>query len=203
MQTADMNISLSAIALMWAIVDFLSQDSPQKGDVSYVYPFFLSILLPFSRYVSPLTCVHRENAAGEKAKLWLAVFREMKTLCLDPRSETRNCALVTLFKAVATHGPSLTSEIWSALLSQVLSPLLGEARVASEKANTEETVAELGREGGKSVKMCVLMIIYVTFTYSSVTLLEVNIMLNGCAQLGCYTTAATRNRSSGTNRKSI
>ena len=98
-------------------------------------------------------CVCRESSFAEKAKLWLSVFTEMKTLCLDPRAETRNCALVTLFKAVATHGPSLTGEIWSALFSQVLSPLLGEARAASEKANTEETVAELGKEGGRTVKM--------------------------------------------------
>ena len=38
LQTADMNISLSAIALLWTIVDFLSQDAPVKeGDPAHAY----------------------------------------------------------------------------------------------------------------------------------------------------------------------
>ena len=37
LQTADMNISLSAIALMWTIVDFLSQDSPKGEGDAHAY----------------------------------------------------------------------------------------------------------------------------------------------------------------------
>lgn len=178
LQTADMNISLSAIALLWTIVDFLSQDAPVKaGDPAHAYVRVATTQTGTATQTwtqthaytnTPIQAVHRvtqrarsESTPGERAKLWLGVFREMKTLCLDPRAETRNCALVTLFKAVATHGPSLTQEIWSALFAQVLSPLLGEARAASERANTEETVAELGKDqGGKSVKMCDRMVLF-------------------------------------------
>ncbi len=44
---------------------------------------------------------------------------EIRTLSVDARPETRNCALVMLFKALSTHGASLTPAVWTAVFNEV------------------------------------------------------------------------------------
>ena len=79
----------------------------------------------------------------------------MKQLCLDQRFEVRNCALITLVKTLTTHGNVIDISTWHIFIWDILFPMLDDIRVSASAAATDEVNVELGKQGGRTVKLLV------------------------------------------------
>ena len=89
-QTADVNVSLTAIGTLWALGDYARRqvvgDEVSSGSI-------------------------RANS------IWIHVLKELQSLSLNNRAPVRNCALQTMFATLVTHGEWFSMESWTACLS--------------------------------------------------------------------------------------
>lgn len=110
-QTQELNISLTAVGLMWNISDFFYQNQEKlcaslSGDAA-VFPEF-----PGTPNMPPFD------------KLWMCLFARLGDLCVDSRPAVRKSAGQTLFSTISAHGGLLQPPTWQPVLWQVLFPLL-------------------------------------------------------------------------------
>ncbi|XP_046682789.1 protein MON2 homolog isoform X2 [Homalodisca vitripennis] len=124
-QTQELNISLTAIGLMWNISDYFYQNKEKlfqslQGDTS-AFPDFPGTqdLPPFDR-------------------LWMCLYTRLGHLCVDSRPAVRKSAGQTLFSTISAHGGLLSQPTWQAVLWQVLFPLLDKVRRLSNSASSEK-----------------------------------------------------------------
>lgn len=124
-QTQDLNISLTAVGLMWNISDYLYQNQNKLGqaigDEPSVFPEFPGTL----------------NMPNFD-KLWMCLYARLGELCVDPRPAVRKSAGQTLFSTISAHGSLLKQSTWQAVLWQVLFPLLDKVRNYSSSASSEK-----------------------------------------------------------------
>jgi hypothetical protein len=122
-QTADLNISLTAINLTCNISYFIA--NPSHSPVSSPLPESPNLeeketpSLPETTRQRKEERVEREPSSqenGVSGKLWMAVFVELQTLTCDRRYEVRNCAAQTLLKTLGTHGDLLDQDTWDQCL---------------------------------------------------------------------------------------
>lgn len=124
-QTQELNISLTAIGLMWNISDYFYQNKEKlcqslMGDPS-VFPEF-----PGTQDMPPFD------------KLWMCLYTRLGDLCVDSRPAVRKSAGQTLFSTISAHGGLLSQPTWQAVLWQVLFPLLDNVRSLSSSASSEK-----------------------------------------------------------------
>lgn len=55
--------------------------------------------------------------------LWLFIIRELLGCCLDPRAEVRSSSMQTLFRSIETYGSSLSNQLWTPCLFEIIFPL--------------------------------------------------------------------------------
>ncbi|XP_030556698.1 protein MON2 homolog [Drosophila novamexicana] len=127
-QTQELNISLTAIGLMWNISDFFNQNqdklmSTQLEDVAILPDFPGTLKMP------------------QFDKLWMCLYAKLGELCVDLRPAVRKSAGQTLFSTIAAHGSLLNPPTWQALVWQVLFPLLDNVRALSSSASNEKVDA--------------------------------------------------------------
>ncbi|KAH8353223.1 hypothetical protein KR084_009717 [Drosophila pseudotakahashii] len=127
-QTQELNISLTAIGLMWNISDFFNQNqdklmSTQLQDVSILPDFPGTLKMP------------------QFDKLWMCLYAKLGELCVDLRPAVRKSAGQTLFSTISAHGSLLNPPTWQALVWQVLFPLLDNVRALSSSASNEKVDA--------------------------------------------------------------
>ncbi|KAH8369024.1 hypothetical protein KR200_004086 [Drosophila serrata] len=127
-QTQELNISLTAIGLMWNISDFFNQNqdklmSTQLQDVSILPDFPGTVKMP------------------QFDKLWMCLYAKLGELCVDLRPAVRKSAGQTLFSTISAHGSLLNPPTWQALVWQVLFPLLDNVRALSSSASNEKVDA--------------------------------------------------------------
>nr|XP_034192055.1 protein MON2 homolog isoform X1 [Osmia lignaria] len=125
-QTQELNISLTAVGLMWNISDYFYQNQEKlcvslKGDSSSVFPDF-----PGTTNMPPFD------------KLWMCLYARLGDLCVDSRPAVRKSASQTLFSTISAHGSLLHQPTWQAVLWQVLFPLLDKVRSLSNSASSEK-----------------------------------------------------------------
>jgi hypothetical protein len=124
-QMQELNISLTAVGLMWNISDYFNQNqdrlSQNVGDDISVLPDFPHIL----------NMPHFD-------KLWMVLYARLGDLCVDPRPAVRKSAGQTLFSTITAHGILLNPPTWQAVMWQVLFPLLDKVRSASNSASNEK-----------------------------------------------------------------
>lgn len=124
-QMQELNISLTAVGLMWNISDYFNQNqdklSQNVGDEVSVLPDF-----PHT-----LNMPHFD-------KLWMVLYARLGDLCVDPRPAVRKSAGQTLFSTITAHGSLLNPPTWQAVMWQVLFPLLDKVRTASNSASNEK-----------------------------------------------------------------
>ena len=125
-QTQELNISLTAIGLMWNVSDYFYQNqdrlrSSLSNDAGPAFPAFpgLPNMPPFD-------------------KLWMCLYARLGDLCVDSRPAVRKSSGQTLFSTIAAHGSLLHNSTWQAVLWQVLFPLLDKVRQLSASASTEK-----------------------------------------------------------------
>ncbi|XP_043493036.1 protein MON2 homolog isoform X1 [Polistes fuscatus] len=125
-QTQELNISLTAVGLMWNISDYFYHNQEKlcvslRGDSSSVFPDF-----PGTTNIPPFD------------KLWMCLYARLGDLCVDSRPAVRKSASQTLFSTISAHGSLLHQPTWQAVLWQVLFPLLGKVRSLSNSASNEK-----------------------------------------------------------------
>eukprot|EP00040_Diaphanoeca_grandis_P018250 m.95863 g.95863 ORF g.95863 m.95863 type:complete len:1511 (+) comp26850_c1_seq1:214-4746(+) len=112
-QNVDVNICLTAIALLWNLSDDVARHKT-RGDAG--------------------------DDEESTAEIWMLLFSTLAELCVDKRSEVRKSANQTLFATITTHGHLLAGETWHELLWDVLFKLLNEVIQLSRVAvNTKPT----------------------------------------------------------------
>lgn len=124
-QTQDLNISLTAVGLLWNLSDYFYQNQNTLRNAIIAEPKILPDLPGY-----------KEMCTFDK--LWMCLFSRLGDLCLDSRPATRKSAGQTLFSTIAAHGSLLQTQTWQAVLWQVLFPLLDKVSLESGLASTEK-----------------------------------------------------------------
>lgn len=128
-QTQEMNVALTAVSSLWDTADFLFQN----------------------RRTIEENLDDRNVPSGDDNKdpnsvlpaydcLWMSLFAKLGDLCTDSRPSLRKSASQTLFATLTTHGEILDTRLWSAVLWQVLFPLLERVRLSTDSASDEKLV---------------------------------------------------------------
>lgn len=125
-QTQELNVSLTAIGLMWNISDYFYQNRDVLRlslgeEKNKVFPEFPGI----------------PNMAAFD-KLWMCLYTKLGELCIDDRPAVRKSAGQTLFSTIAAHGDLLDPKTWQAVVWQVLFPLLDSVKKLSSEASDEK-----------------------------------------------------------------
>ncbi|KAF9358527.1 hypothetical protein BGX26_001534 [Mortierella sp. AD094] len=130
-QTEDLNISLTAVGLLWNISDFIQQSlrdlGPRQIDlvqqtVSTEARVVENIVLQF-----PDPELSQKNLNG----LWMLLLYKISTLCSDVRPEVRNSAIQTLLRTIQINATSLDMKSWRQCVWKILLPLMDDIAVAS------------------------------------------------------------------------
>ncbi|XP_047104332.1 protein MON2 homolog [Schistocerca piceifrons] len=124
-QTQELNISLTAVGLMWNISDYFFQNQDKlcqslTGD-NTVFPNFPGI-----------------SDLPHFDKLWMCLYSRLGDLCVDSRPAVRKSAGQTLFSTISAHGGLLSQITWQSIVWQVLFPLLDNVRRLSSSASSEK-----------------------------------------------------------------
>ncbi|XP_055839382.1 protein MON2 homolog isoform X2 [Episyrphus balteatus] len=124
-QTQELNISLTAIGLMWNISDFFNQNQEKlismEIDKAFILPDFPGAF-----------------KMPQFDKLWMCLYAKLGELCVDLRPAVRKSAGQTLFSTISAHGSLINGPTWQALVWQVLFPLLDNVRTLSSCASNEK-----------------------------------------------------------------
>eukprot|EP00002_Diphylleia_rotans_P035993 TRINITY_DN7895_c0_g1_i2.p1 TRINITY_DN7895_c0_g1~~TRINITY_DN7895_c0_g1_i2.p1 ORF type:complete len:1408 (+),score=287.78 TRINITY_DN7895_c0_g1_i2:47-4270(+) len=138
-QNTDINISLSAIGLLWNVSDFLLKIH------GYIHA------KPGSRFGEE----GMEKFTDEDlAHFWIVVFTALAKVTVDHRPEVRNSALRTLFTSLATDGSSFTTSMWEDVIWKVLFPTVSTIDDEAIKSAKEQP-SEPNKEHGKGVVIIV------------------------------------------------
>ncbi|XP_052779500.1 protein MON2 homolog isoform X2 [Mya arenaria] len=132
LQKQELNVSLTAIGLLWNISDYFYQNrerikadlnkTPSKGEVKVT---------------------ERSDDMSAFDALWMCLFTRLGDLCVDARPAVRKSAGQTLFSTISTHGGLLQQSSWKNVLWKVLFPLLDNVKKLSSAApNTKDTLTQ-------------------------------------------------------------
>ncbi|XP_056646961.1 protein MON2 homolog isoform X2 [Diorhabda sublineata] len=127
-QTQELNISLTAVGLMWNISDYFHQN---QGKLSQASNEDNTVLPDFPGTLN----------MPSFDKLWMCLYARLGDLCVDSRPAVRKSAGQTLFSTISAHGSLLKQSTWQVLLWQVLFPLLDKVRSLSNSASSEKVDA--------------------------------------------------------------
>ncbi|XP_071784170.1 protein MON2 homolog isoform X2 [Asterias amurensis] len=127
LQQEELNISLTAVGLLWNISDYLYQnrDKIREG------------LEKESQDIEaqPEGC---EQPVPPFDALWLTLYSRLADLCVDPRPAVRKSGGQTLFSTISAHGALLKLSTWQIVLWQVLFPLLDKVKKLSGTAGQDK-----------------------------------------------------------------
>ncbi|KAJ0171046.1 hypothetical protein K1T71_013245 [Dendrolimus kikuchii] len=124
LQTKELNISLTAVGLMWNISDYLYHNRDK-----------LVLALAADAAVCPELPHHADLPPLDK--LWMCLYIRLSELCTEPRAPVRRAASQTLFSCIGAHGTLLSKPAWRALLA-VLFPMLDQVQNQSNIASSEK-----------------------------------------------------------------
>ena len=154
-QKAELNVSLTAIGLLWNLSDYFYQnvnqtkeekthvkEKCQHDNNSEATPELASQTIN-SHQLQQIFPEAFLSFPGSKNissfdKLWMCLYCRLKDLCLDPRPSVRKSSGQTLFSTIAAHGSILEASTWQAVLWQVLFPLLDNVIIQSDNASSEK-----------------------------------------------------------------
>eukprot|EP00002_Diphylleia_rotans_P015904 TRINITY_DN307_c0_g2_i8.p1 TRINITY_DN307_c0_g2~~TRINITY_DN307_c0_g2_i8.p1 ORF type:complete len:1461 (+),score=277.86 TRINITY_DN307_c0_g2_i8:68-4450(+) len=137
-QVDDLNISLSAIGLLWSVSDFLVK---------------IQSALHSGRTKGLGDCLSRYGKS-DLSPLWLHVYSALADVCVDSRPEVRNSAFRTLFTSLATDGGSFPKQLWQEILWNILLPTFEKVHQTAELVSQTQT--NVGNpDGSKGITMVV------------------------------------------------
>ncbi|XP_058086558.1 uncharacterized protein LOC131233785 [Magnolia sinica] len=169
-QKTELNISLTAIGLLWTATDFIArglvhvhneekepgapsdiQASPRQKDRGEKFQDQQTAHTNNEVHdqVSMINTIDRD-------RLLLLVFSILQKLGADERPEVRNSAIRTLFQTLGSHGQKLSSSMWQDCLWNYVFPILDRVNhLAATSSKDEWQGKELGTRGGKAVHMLI------------------------------------------------
>ncbi|KAH7661512.1 Protein Mon2-like protein [Dioscorea alata] len=171
-QKTDINISLTAIGLLWTATDFIAKGLGQKtakGSSKETETGVSDIFkhaLPGSNLGDTAEDEHSTHTNGihgvlystyfDSNKLLFSVFSFLQKLGADERPEVRNSAIRTLFQTLGSHGQKLSKSMWEDCLWGYVFPILDRVtHLAATSSKDEWQGKELGTRGGKAVHMLI------------------------------------------------
>ncbi|GAN02041.1 protein MON2 homolog isoform X3 [Mucor ambiguus] len=132
MQSDDLNISLTAVGLLWNLSDFiqtrridLGKESTQAEEKIDKDSINIDLTLSNEDESNPKTY----------SILWMLLLLQLSHTCIDWRPEVRNGANQTLFRTITMNGHVLGPHLWNACIWEVLFPLLDSIKMSSIRAS--------------------------------------------------------------------
>jgi hypothetical protein len=131
-QEQDLNISLTAIVLLWNISDYMYQNSKSLNeDIKKI------CVAESSALTTP--DVSGEAIIDSIESVWMVLYSRLGQLCVDPRPAVRKSAGQTLSCTISSHGSVLgVDSHWKELVWKVLFPLLDQVRHFTSTASREK-----------------------------------------------------------------
>lgn len=154
-QKTELNISLTAIGLLWTTTDLIAKGLIQGNKEESEIPDGEKR----EDEIHSLSKVHDQASllnVVDCDKLLISIFSLLQTLGADERPEVRNSAIRTLFQILGTHGQKLSKSMWEDCLWNYVFPSLDCAsHMAATSSRDEWHGKELGTRGGKAVHMLI------------------------------------------------
>jgi len=153
-QKTEINISLTAVGLLWTATDFvvkglISKSVEKANHMNEEAQSGATVKEINIKQVSPKQVV-------DYSKLFFSVFSVLQKLGSDDRPEVRNSAVRTLFQTLSTHGQKLSKSMWEDCLWLYVFPMLEHvSHLASTSSRDEWQGKELGTRAGKAVHMLI------------------------------------------------
>uniref|UniRef100_A0A7M5XIT9 Mon2 C-terminal domain-containing protein n=1 Tax=Clytia hemisphaerica TaxID=252671 RepID=A0A7M5XIT9_9CNID len=140
LQPNEINISLTAIGLLWNLSDFLYQNrSNLKRDLEEYKKRQPDLVK--KEETAPQSPIHNiefypslDSLVPPFDSAWMCLYGKLGELCVDPRPAVRKSAGQTLFSTISAHGGLLENQTWYMVLWKVLFPLLEKVRSTSSVA---------------------------------------------------------------------
>uniref|UniRef100_A0A1J3F4G6 Protein MON2-like protein n=1 Tax=Noccaea caerulescens TaxID=107243 RepID=A0A1J3F4G6_NOCCA len=165
-QKSDLNISLTAIGLLWTLTDFVAKGLHHGSLVEKGAGFNNVDTIP-QQINGEDGEKHMANNANKPdyeariqvvnhEKLLFLVFSLIQKLVDDERPEVRNSAVRTFFQILGSHGNKLSKSMWEDCLWNYIFPMLdGASHKAATSSKDEWQGKEIGTRGGKAVHMLI------------------------------------------------
>ncbi|XP_010494057.1 PREDICTED: protein MON2 homolog isoform X3 [Camelina sativa] len=165
-QKADLNISLTAIGLLWTLTDFVAKGLHHGSLADKGLGFNNADSTPQQtngedgedHMVSDSNKADYEvrRQVVNHEKLLFLVFSLIQKLVDDERPEVRNSAVRTFFQILGSHGNKLSKSMWEDCLWNYIFPMLdGASHKAATSSKDEWQGKEIGTRGGKAVHMLI------------------------------------------------
>lgn len=162
-QKAEINISLTAIGLLWTAADFIAKglvlmhSDEKKAGTMFDVQSSTKAEYEESNEQTPSEFVDTITIGNPgRDRLLFLVFSILKMLGTDERPEVRNSAIRTLFQTLGSHGHKLSSSMWQDCLWNYVFPILDSVtHLAATSSRDEWQGKELGVRGGKTVHMLI------------------------------------------------
>ncbi|XP_009151236.2 protein MON2 homolog isoform X4 [Brassica rapa] len=165
-QKTDLNISLTAIGLLWTLTDFIAKGLHHGCQVEKGSGFSNVDTSPQQTNGEGVEehVVSNSNKPDFEArtqivnheKLLFLVFSLIQKLVDDDRPEVRNSAVRTFFQILGSHGNKLSKSMWEDCLWNYIFPMLDSAsHKAATSSKDEWQGKEIGTRGGKAVHMLI------------------------------------------------
>ncbi|CAG8443203.1 6201_t:CDS:10 [Funneliformis caledonium] len=133
LQMDDLNISLTAIGLLWNVSDFI-QTELEKNFKTFVEegPENIKEDITVEQEIDQI--IQSDLKPQAMNALWMLLLLQLSKICSDTRPEVRNGANQTLFRTIDMNGAVLKTQTWHTCIWKVLFPLLDSVKFASERA---------------------------------------------------------------------
>lgn len=138
-QVIDVNISLTAVELLWKVTDHALSSHPSTDQSSSI---------PTTGR-DEATFFTGEAATVSKVDLLNLTMTHLQSLSKDQRPEIRNCAMRTLFAAIVANSSLLSVESWRFVFHDILFPLFDATLERSDRASHETSDAPELKKGVK------------------------------------------------------
>lgn len=137
MQSDDLNISLTAVGLLWNLSDFIQTrriDLATKQNVTATT--IVNEKIDKESMNIDLTLRNEDDSNPKTYSiLWMLLLLQLSHTCIDWRPEVRNGANQTLFRTITMNGHVLGPHLWNACIWEVLFPLLDSIKMSSIRAS--------------------------------------------------------------------
>lgn len=136
MQSDDLNISLTAVGLLWNLSDFIQTRRIEFAAKQNMTATTISNEKIDKESMNIDLTLSNEDDSNPKTYsiLWMLLLLQLSHTCIDWRPEVRNGANQTLFRTITMNGHVLGPYLWNACIWEVLFPLLDSIKMSSIRA---------------------------------------------------------------------
>ncbi|KAI3894720.1 hypothetical protein MKX03_033369 [Papaver bracteatum] len=162
-QLTELNISLTAIGLLWTTTDFIAKGlphgNPEHKETGSIDGHAIKHIGDEKMDEDVEDKIHQRFPlvrTSDREKLLFSVFSLLQKLGADERPEVRNSSIRTLFQTLGTHGQKLSRRMWEDCLWNYVFPTLDHVSHMAAHSSTDEWQGkELGVRGGKAIHMLI------------------------------------------------